>query len=268
MRKLVKKAINRALSPLGLKIARPEPPGVDMATYIRCITEFHGFYIQHVFPTLPVMENRVQFLANLGGGCGISKAMYILDCLHKACEREGDVCEFGVAQGTTSALIANELQHTDKNLWLFDSFTGLGKPTAKDQLLDDILGLGSIEAYQGTLSHQASEVQARLKETGFPESRVRIIPGYIEETMNQAQLPEKTCFAFIDFDFYEPTAIALKLLSTRWAKGGYAIVDDYGFFSSGAKTAVDEFLSAHGDAVEMTLPPTYAGRFAILRNKL
>jgi hypothetical protein len=35
----------------------------------------------------------------------------------------------GIAQCATSALIANEISSSKKNLWLFDSFKGLPKPT-------------------------------------------------------------------------------------------------------------------------------------------
>jgi O-methyltransferase len=38
----------------------------------------------------------------------------------------------------TSALLANEIRSTERTLWLFDSFKGLGKPSEKDLLIDDI----------------------------------------------------------------------------------------------------------------------------------
>lgn len=64
-------------------------------------------------------------------GTQISEAMYILVFLHRSLELDGDVCEFGVAQGATSALLANEIRTTQKNLWLFDSFKGLPKRNGK-----------------------------------------------------------------------------------------------------------------------------------------
>ncbi len=72
--------------------------------------------------------------------------------LNRALGLDGDVCEFGVAQGATSALIANEIRGTEKDLWLFDSFEGLPKPTDHDILIDDIFNLGSIDRYQGTMA--------------------------------------------------------------------------------------------------------------------
>jgi predicted O-methyltransferase YrrM len=37
--------------------------------------------------------------------------MFLLGALHKSLRLPGAVCEFGVAQGATSALMANELLH-------------------------------------------------------------------------------------------------------------------------------------------------------------
>ena len=62
------------------------------------------------------------------------------------------MCEFGVAEGETSAVIANEIAESKKSFHLFDSFEGLPKPTAKDKLKDDLFSLGSIEAYAGTMA--------------------------------------------------------------------------------------------------------------------
>ncbi len=81
-----------------------------------------------------------------------SEAYFIVQALAQCKDINGDVCEFGVAEGATSALIANEiLLSGNKLLHLFDSFEGLPKPSQKDRLKDDILSLGSMEAYAGTM---------------------------------------------------------------------------------------------------------------------
>jgi len=83
-------------------------------------------------------------------GTQLSEALHVVAHLNRTLHLEGDVCEFGVAQGATSALIANEIRETNKKLWLFDSFEGLPRPTEQDILIDDIFNLGSIEKYQGS----------------------------------------------------------------------------------------------------------------------
>ena len=46
---------------------------------------------------------------------------------------------------------------------------------------------------------------------------------------------------------------------------GMDLIDDYDFFSAGAKTAVDEFYSMNKNSYELTLPDSFMGHFAILK---
>ena len=146
------------------------------------------------------------------------------------------------------------------SLWLFDSFKGLGKPSENDQLINDIFNLGSIDKYEDTMACSVDEVQSRLNAFSFPSSRVRIIEGFIEDTIEYANMPEKVCFAYVDFDFYTPISIALKFLNERLVMGGVIVVDDYGFFASGAKTAVDEFQKEYGYKYVPFLPSKFASQ--------
>ena len=211
----------------------------------------------------PVPEGRSELLAKLLG-TQLAEAVYLINYLHQSLKLPGDVCEFGVAQGATSALLANEIRHTDKLLWLFDSFAGLPKPTEKDTLIHDIFSLGTIEKYQGTMAYGVDEVLERLRSISYPLSRVKIVPGFIENTVSLGDLPDRVCFAYVDFDFYEPILIALNYLNKHLSKGGCILVDDYGFFSSGAEAAVDEFVGAHPSEYEFILPEKSAGYFVIL----
>ena len=191
----------------------------------------------------------------------------MLSRLHLSLSVEGDVCEFGVAQGATSAFLANEIRSTNKNIWLFDSFEGLPRPSEKDRLKDDIAGLGSMEAYEGLMAFDISEVLGRLRGIQFPECRVRIVPGYIDRELLNSSSPGAVCFAYIDFDFYEPIRTAVEFLDTALTSGGSVIVDDYDFFSTGAKTAVDEFLAERKQLYDLELPISSAGHFCMLRRR-
>lgn len=256
--------ISKLIAKRGWIISRINEQNPYLVQYKTVIEEMQGCFSELIFPELPPCDRRVELMAKLIG-TQVSEAMYILEFLHKSLKLEGDVCEFGVAQGATSALLANEIRTTQKNLWLFDSFKGLPKPTEKDLLINDIFNLGSIDKYEGTMCHQIDEVKSRLKEISFPFSRVQIVPGFIEDTINYANLPNKVCFAYMDFDFYNPTLIALKFLDKHLLSGGIAIVDDYGFFSSGVKTAVDQIMQERLGYFEMALPYKFAGHFCILR---
>ena len=152
----------------------------------------------------------------------------------KFCGLPGGVCECGVGSGATSALLANELRDTSKRLWLYDTFAGLPAPTAEDELIDDIDGLGSRAAHEGQMSHSQVEAQTRLKTAGIAADAYRIVPGLFDQSVTAGHLPDSICFAYINFDFYAPIKLALEAISARLSPGGIILVDDYGYFSSGS----------------------------------
>jgi O-methyltransferase len=234
--------------------------------YPPLVHELHDALRTLRFPGLPEVAGRKELLARLLG-TGISQALHLLDALHRALPEPGDVCEFGTAQGATAALLANEIRSTNKCLWLFDTFTGLPPPSPQDQLKDDIFGLGSIERYTGEMRCDPAEVTARLDAIGFPVERRRIRPGLVEQTLTPAEGPGAVCLAYVDFDFYAPIRHALEYLDEHLAPGGRIMVDDYDFFSTGAKTAVDEFVGRRRGRYRLTLAQPYAGHFCLLERE-
>lgn len=208
---------------------------------------------------LPASTRRADLLSKLEG-TDVLAALEIVRRLHESLQLGGDVCEFGVAQGRTSALIADEirLSGAKASLSLYDSFEGLPEPSERDELIDDIFRLGTIEAYAGKMSVPQSEVLARMKEINF-EGFV-VVPGFITET---TPVPARVCFAYLDMDFFEPTLLGLRLLWPSLVNGGAAVVDDYGYFSSGIQRAVAEFVSGRTD-VQLYESTPGAGPFVTL----
>jgi len=246
---------------LGYQLAQLNQPDTRYKTLLK---EVEGVYKKIILTDLPDDDEvRTDLLFKLLG-TSVSEALYIVNYLHKSLHLAGDICEFGVAQGATSALMAHEIQKTDKTIWLFDSFAGLPKPSAKDTLKDDIFNLGSMDAYTGTMLTAVDLVQKRLNDINFPSERTQIIPGFIEETIQSSHLPQQVCFAYVDFDFYEPILVALNFLDQVLSPGGHILVDDYDFFSTGVKTAIDEFIAAHPDNYRLSLPIQSAGHFCML----
>lgn len=254
---MAKRAIKACLRKLGYKIIRlaQEQELLDKCAGLIKVTE--DMYRSFLFKEYPSYDaERIALISGLIG-TGIPEAVFIVNYLHRAISRaDGDVCEFGVAQGRTSALLAYEIRQDKRGLWLFDSFSGLPKPSQKDELIDDIFGLGAIEKYEGTMSCKAGMVMDELKKLDFPLSRVNIVAGFIEKTLQYTKLPEKVCFAYVDLDFYGPTVEALNFLDKTLQNNGYIVVDDYGFFCSGVKTAVDEFIALRKGQYGLTLPPS------------
>ena len=109
-------------------------------------------------------------------------------------------------------------------------------------------------------------VERRLSEISFPSGRIKIIKGFIEETIsNKNNYPKNVCFAYVDFDFYNPIVVALDFLDKHLSIGGIVIVDDYDFFSTGVKTAVDEFISAHNGSYSIEIPDKISAHCCILK---
>ncbi|MBI4625075.1 MAG: FkbM family methyltransferase [Verrucomicrobia bacterium] len=235
-----------------------------MLKYPPLVRELHDVLRARQFPALPEQPGRIELLARLLD-TSISEAMYVVAELHATLSDPGDICEFGVAQGATSALLANEIRATNKQLWLYDSFAGLPKPSPQDQLKDDIFGLGSMDRYEGQMRCDAAEVETRLAQIGFPAARYHVRAGLVDQTLREGEGPATVCFADVDFDFYAPIAHTLAYLDRHLSPNGRIVVDDYDFFSTGAKTAVDEFLQQHGGRYEFVRPPAFAGKFCVLR---
>lgn len=214
-------------------------------------------------PDLPAKAGREERLADLIG-TNICEGLYLLDALHKALKVEGDICEFGVAQGATSQLIASEIMDTERVFWLFDSFEGLPAPTKEDRLIDDIFNLGSMESYRGTMMSPETEVLGRLAKVKFPKDRLRVMKGWVNESIMRPDVPRRVAFAYVDFDFYEPIKDALHFLDARMLPGARVVVDDYGFFSEGAQLATDEFVAAMDGRWKLDKPLPLAGHFVTL----
>lgn len=276
----------------------PEPLAPNLAQKYPALTaELHAALRTLLFPELPDCAGRDALLAKLLG-TSISEATYVLAALHQALRVPGDVVEFGIAQGATSALLANELRNTGRTLWLYDSFAGLPAPSPQDELKDDIFLLGSISRYQGEMACPRTEVEERLRRIGIPGGQVRIVPGFIEKTLPQsapaapgagvaafggvpenvvggsvscptesspgATAPSAVAFAYVDLDFHAPIKTALEFLDQHLSVGGRIVVDDYDFFSTGARKAVDEFIARRGESYAFHLPPPFAGHFCLM----
>lgn len=217
-------------------------------------------------PDLPRRAGREQQLSNLIG-TNVAKGVYVVAALIEALAVEGAICEFGVAQGATSALIASEIMNTDRQFYLFDSFEGLPAPSKEDRLIDDIFNLGSMKAYQGAMASPETEVLGRLAGVQFPRDRTHIRKGWINESLKRDDVPARVAFAYVDFDFYEPIKVALEWIDQRSSVGARVVVDDYGFFSEGAQLATDEFISSTKGRWTLHKPLSVAGHFVTLRRE-
>jgi O-methyltransferase len=232
--------------------------------YLGTISQIEGYYVRYIDNNYTINPKRTDLLFKLQG-TEISEALNIVTSINKTSNLNGDICEFGVAQGRTSALICNEIIESNKFVWFFDSFEGLSKPTNEDILINDISNFGSMEKYTGSMASPMYMLINSIKSVNFPKHRTNIIPGFIDKTLKNDKLPTSVSFAYVDFDFYEPIKLALNFLDSVLEINGIVLIDDYDFFSAGAKTAVDEFYSINKNSYELTLPDSFMGHFAILK---
>jgi O-methyltransferase len=267
VRAVLKRTVNRALGPVGARVLTRHEWRTQAARRELVVDQLIDLFEAVILPELERCEGRRELIHRLIG-TEIPEAMYLLDNLRQSLAGPGDICEMGVAQGATSALIANEIAATDRTLWLYDSFAGLSAPSNKDALIDDVLGLGSMDNYTGSMASGEELVQKRLREIGFPAARTKINKGFIEPDLSAERLPDQVAFAYLDFDLYEPILTGLRLMHSRTRPGSVLMVDDFRFLSAGVEAAVREFLSEHGDLYSLWEAPGYAGHFCVLRRGL
>jgi O-methyltransferase len=267
--RIMRELLRKALALLGYELHRSSGERVYFNNFVN-LAQAYEQRLNESNNLISANEIRLKLLARLLGTLP-SEAYFIVHALYKCKDVRGDVCEFGVAQGETSALIANEIESSNKVLHLFDSFEGLPEPTEKDQLKDDIFSLGTMKAYTGKMSCPEEMVRTRLKRISFPTQRFVIHKGFIDKVfIDDSNLPKEVSFAYVDFDLYEPIKLTMDFLHRTTSPGAIIIVDDYNFFSTGAKTAVDEFLEEKNSSAliyECLVPNTQYGYFAVLTRR-
>jgi hypothetical protein len=160
----------------------------------------------------------------------------------------GDIVECGVWRGGSmmaAALTLKMLGSSERNLYLFDTFEGMPKPTDPDVRFNGESASPKFEE-ERTDNESSDWCRATLKDvrsgmesTEYPLSQTHFIKGMVERTIPHAA-PKVISLLRLDTDFYESTRHELEHLYPRIAHGGVLILDDYGHWC-GAKQAVDEY---------------------------
>lgn len=204
-----------------------------------------------------------------------ARLLAVVDAVRYCAERKapGAFVECGVWRGGSvlaMVLTLQDLGATDRDIYLYDTFTGMTKPTAADTSSMEPPALETWteaerkrrepwEAF-GPEAFTEEEVRSLLLETGYPPQRLHFVPGAVEKTLPGAA-PGAVALLRLDTDWYESTYHELVHLFPKLSSGGVLIVDDYGHWH-GARRAVDEYL---GDAHPPLLLSRidYTGRMAV-----
>jgi O-methyltransferase len=197
---------------------------------------------------------------------GVARIVALVDavryCVHN--EVPGAFAECGVWRGGSvlaMILTLQDLGLSDRDLYLFDTFTGPTEPTEDDVSGRQEPALKTWRRYQernatpwGEAFHPTifneEIVRRTVTSTGYPVERLHFVAGRVEETVPD-RAPEQLAILRLDTDFYASTRHEMVHLYPRLVRGGVLIVDDYGHWQ-GARRAVDEHLAAQATAPLLT----------------
>ena len=162
---------------------------------------------------------------------------------------EGSIAECGVWRGGSmmaTALMLKALGDTSRELYLYDTYSGMVPPTDRDVMHEGVSAkalLTDSDPGSGFWCHASIEdVQANMAKTGYPAERIHFVKGPVESTI-PAVLPGSLALLRLDTDWYESTKHELLHLYPLLVPQGVLILDDYGFWL-GARQATDEYFAA------------------------
>lgn len=201
----------------------------------------------------------------------IERLFGLIEGVHYITRRNipGSIVECGVWRGGSmmaAALTLRSLMSAERDLYLFDTFEGMPKPTDEDV---HHTGTAAIKAFtelqtgedsSSECAATLSEVQSNMARTGYEKTRIHYVQGKVENTIPQ-QAPESIALLRLDTDWYESTRHELEHLYPRLSPGGILIIDDYGDWQ-GARKATDDYLASHAPDLFLSRID-YTGRIAV-----
>ena len=171
------------------------------------------------------------------------------------CEIPGAIVECGVWRGGSMLAIVEMLLRLgvkDRELFLFDTFTGMAEAGERDVHIHKGLHANHLlsEKVGGARIWEPAsleDVRSGFETLAYPLQKTHFVAGKVEDTIPK-HAPERIALLRLDTDWYESTKHELEHLYQRLAPGGILIIDDYGSWQ-GSKDATDEFLEATGEPI-------------------
>lgn len=181
----------------------------------------------------------------------------------------GDFVECGVWKGGSTMAIAltlMKLNDKSKDLYLYDTFSGMNSPSDDDV---SFAGKKASDTFSQTkISKDSSnwciasldEVKENVLSTSYPKEKIHFIKGKVEDTI-PTNLPSEIALLRLDTDWYESTKHEMTHLFPLLKQNGVLIIDDYGHWK-GARKAIDEYISDKNIRILLNRID-YTGRIAI-----
>ena len=161
----------------------------------------------------------------------------------------GDLIECGVWRGGACILMRAVLAaygDEKRSVWLADSFQGVPRSDPANYQADK--GIRA-EFAAGILGVSEAEVRANFGRYGLLDDRVRFLPGWFKDTLNDAPI-DRIAVLRLDGDLYESTIQALDALYPRLSPRGFCIIDDYHNLMP-CRQAVTDYRAKHGVSAEI-----------------
>lgn len=145
----------------------------------------------------------------------------------------GDIVECGVCNGGSAAILIEACSSSkfERNIFLLDSFDGLPKTGEFDE--------EKSAKYVGSCKGSKETVYKVLKKLHLPNENIKIIKGDFKKTIPLLSC-NKIALLHIDADWYNSVKLCLDNLYDKVVKGGFIVIDDYGYWK-GCKKAVHDF---------------------------
>jgi O-methyltransferase len=152
----------------------------------------------------------------------------------------GNIVECGVWRGGMIAGIA-EVLGPSRGYVLLDSFQGL--PPAKE--IDGAAALAwqaesDSPNYYNNCTAPINAAQAAMCMSGA--DRVKIVPGWFEDTLPKIELTQGIALLRLDSDWYDSTMTCLNRFHGQMTSGSMIVIDDYQTWD-GCARAVHDFIS-------------------------
>lgn len=150
----------------------------------------------------------------------------------------GDIVECGVYNGGSAGVMAyaGMLQSRfPRHVWLFDSFSGLPRPSDQDEV--------AAWKWVGECKGDQRKVEELFRDLNIPRSRVHVVKGWFESTFPEAGVEIKQIsLLHLDVDWYKSTKLCLEHFYEKVVPGGFVVIDDYGYWK-GCRRAVNDFIT-------------------------
>ena len=163
----------------------------------------------------------------------------------------GSIVECGVWRGGSMMAIEKtllDLNQSDRELYLFDTYEGMTKPTNFDRnssnnqkAIEDFKKVQTDNNSSDWVMASIEDVEKAVYSVGYDKNKIHFIKGLVEHTIPD-KAPKDISLLRLDTDWYESTSHELVHLFPRISNGGVIIVDDYDHWT-GSKKAVDEYIS-------------------------